>query len=402
MIDRVAVLVVYLASFFVPFRNLRLEVVFFTLSDALFLLAGALLLIAGRRTMHLHGAEKKESFGYLSGLLMVCVGLLVSSMVNGDPVRGGVVVSQYLYALLFIPLVLILLRRDELINAAGVFLLGFSVVIAYGVYLYYTVPAYILRQDYDVVSGSRMGSLLGNPNAFAKGISATLFVLFSLAAAGRVKLLSVGLYSILSAFGLMVASSFGGILSGLMAYVMGSVIFGRRGVVWIGVGAIGVVSIFSLGLVSVPEIFVERVFPVLEGRNIEEAGSFSRKVSLWNEAVDFMDDALIVGLGADEYVNQTLLENKVHNTYLLLFAEGGAIAFFGFLLMLGALVAPAVRDCLVKGSMRRYALLFIGAWALFLLSCLTNVHVYGRAVLFPLIMSYMLYRVYTAKENRVP
>ena len=137
--DRVSTIervVVYIGVFLVPFANLRMPQVFFTLSDLFFCLSLFILVVSGRLpNKPLEGATTT----WLLAFTLLFVGLMASSILRGTAERGLIVTVQYLFSYLI--LLVVLVRKDsrEAHRLAVIFLAAMVVVDIHGIFTFYTV-----------------------------------------------------------------------------------------------------------------------------------------------------------------------------------------------------------------------------------------------------------------------
>src|SRR3546814_14522839 len=78
-----------------------------------------------------------------------------------------------------------------------------------------------------------------------------------------------------------------------------------------------------------PKAFQERVGNAVESGDINQAGTFLNRSQLMEEAWGFAEDYTVIGMGVDRYRELSAYDNPVHNLFLLIWNEGGAIAFCG-------------------------------------------------------------------------
>jgi O-antigen ligase len=135
------------------------------------------------------------------------------------------------------------------------------------------------------------------------------------------------------------------------------------------------------GSYFLPETFEQRVLAAVRSGSIEEAGTFEDRVALMREALDMVDDTMIVGLGVDQYRAISRFGAPVHNTYLLLWAEGGLPGLVAWVALMAmvvlAPVAVARREPLVGATGFAVGLVF-------LLIGFTTAHMYQRYSVVPL------------------
>jgi O-antigen ligase len=102
------------------------------------------------------------------------------------------------------------------------------------------------------------------------------------------------------------------------------------------------VLIFAWGSFWLPEAFEQRVLGAVRSGSLQEAGTFQGRVALMKEAMELLDDTMLLGMGVDQYRAQSRFGAPVHNTFLLIWIEGGLPALIGWLSLLIMMVAGAL------------------------------------------------------------
>jgi O-antigen ligase len=386
-----------LAIFFSVFPELRPAGVFLTYSDMLFCLSAVLLLLSGRLRLAPMGPL---TVPWMIGFALLSIGLIVSSLLGAEPARALPVLGQYAFA--YVLLAYILVRTDEsvvdsLINA---FVLGTLCVNAYGLAVYFGG----VDETFRFVSGSgRLTSLMGNPNANASVIALTLPLILYLWFAGKWRLVyALGSLAIL-AYALVATSSVGGLLWSLA----GVAVFIALTINWrvlVGLAicvAIAIPLLGKYGSSVLPETFQARVLGAAQSGDMAQAGTFSYRMGLIHEALEMVDDRLVVGLGADQYRAKSGFGAPVHDVYLLLWAEGGLPALIGWL-MLPQIIALSALWVYTRPSGRLIAATTLAVVAVFLLVATGTTHMYGRFWVVPLHLCMGLLMVAWARRRLPP
>jgi O-Antigen ligase len=368
-----------LAIFFSVFPSLRLPNLFFTLSDLIFCLSAAMLLLSGRLRFAPMGPL---TVPWMCAFALFGGGMIVSSLLGAEPERVLIVVGQYAFA--YVVLAYIIVRTDETITDAFIksFVLGTVCVNAYGLVMLFTGA----DDQFQLVTGSgRLASFMSNPNANANIIGLTLpFVLYLWFARKWRLAYVVGSLSIL-AYSLVATSSVGGLLWSLT----GVAVFIALTMSWrvlVGLLVCLAVVIPLLGNYAssiLPEAFQTRVLGAAESGDIEEAGTFSYRMQLIHQALDVVGDQLLVGLGADQYRLHNGSDVPVHDVYLLLWAEGGLPALIGWLMLPQIIVLCALWVFGRPGG-RLIAATVLAVALVFLLAATGSAHMYGRFWVVPL------------------
>lgn len=321
---RTDLVLISIAVFLSPMNYFRASFVYLTLGDVFSILALFTLLFGKGVPVRPFGAA---TWAWYSCLLLLTAGLVVGSAMNGDLLAGMVVAAQYMFSLIVVPMLLLQRTRAETILLIKVFVAGMVFVMLHGAWMIEFHP-----KDFRFITPSgRLASLVERENAAAAltalAITFSLWLYFT-REVGRILLLLL-----LAPLGyglLLTGSNTGFFLTGIG--VMALVTF--SGSVRIMLGMLSVLAgmifvIMTWGELFLPDIFVKRVFGALSSGELDEAGTFSDRMFLIREAYDLTRHTIFVGLGADQYRTISAHDVPVHNTYLLLLAEGGLISLIG-------------------------------------------------------------------------
>lgn len=378
--------VVTVAIFLLPMRFLRSSVGLFTLSD-LFLAASFLLLLAGRRFPL--APLGKLTWMWLGACAAITAGLLVSSLLMGDVLRGLNVISQYFYTLTLLPFVLF--GRDRAMTIRLVKTLVFSVVFieALGIFAYVTGWNPTGR----MVSGSkRLMSLMEEANANACLIAMTIPLVLYLWQARYMSNWIALLFVLPILFiALVLTSSVTGLSSALLGigvFVAASLrpkMFGRALAI-----IAGLALLFAIGGSEIlPKTFQRRVLAPLESGDIEAAGTFSDRIILMREALVVIERNPFVGVGADQFRKVSSSRQPVHNIYLLFWVEGGVLTLIGWMAILLVGGAAALEAYMT----REYRLTGAAAFSLVIVLTFIGIntpYMYGRYWMVPFMLAVAL------------
>ncbi|MGH8542174.1 MAG: O-antigen ligase family protein, partial [Gammaproteobacteria bacterium] len=329
---------------------------------------------------------------WLAGLAMLSLGLLTSSIVYGNILRGLIVVGQYAFSYFLLSFVLV--ERDPptlrlflkswvfsivAINALGVavFSWGFD----------FTQFSWVTENpEWRIVSGSgRLQTLLGDPNASASMIAITLPLLLYLWLTGSVRTLAVvGILPLLISAAIM-TSSVNGLASNSFSILL-FVVLAMRWRMLIGVlgGAAASIVWFGVwGTEYLPRAFQKRVLDAWESGGIEQAGTAQDRLVLFREAMDIIDRNPLIGVGADQFRLYTSSGLPVHDAYFLVWAEGGLIALIGWLVLLATPAVAAILAYQIT-RLRLPSVATVTVGGVFALIAVNNAHMYARFWLVPL------------------
>lgn len=374
------------AVFFTPYPLWRASTEYFiTISDVLFALA-AILMLASR-------AIEPRPFASWTPLWLVAfatmlLGLLIGSLVNGDPIRWLSGAAQYAFGFVALPCLLMARQPGWSILFARAFLAGVFGMEAFGLIVFYFAPELFEQHQqiaFEFVTGAgRLGAFLGDANWNGAIISMALpFALF-LWWSRRLSS-SAGALILLVLVGALVASgSFTGFVSGAAAVLIFLLVAGGRASLkfMVGVG-VAVGLLFASGY-RLPEIFQKRVAVAIAEGDISQAGTFVGRLDLIEEAWDIVEDTSLVGLGVDQYRVISRQQAPVHNIYLLLWAEGGLLSLIGWLTMMSILWIGSMMACRVD---RRAGALGLSVLVTFVLFSIAAPHMYARIWIVPLIVA---------------
>lgn len=371
--------------FLSSFHLWRVGAINLTFSDVIFGIAMVRLTFAGRLEWRF--------FAVLTPIWLLCLaamlgGLLVSSLANGDVLRWAIVAAQYLFSFLCLPIIFLGLSQQELRRLALFLLAGVTIIEATGIATYHFIPNHeaanaLFGPDF-LTGGRRLGSFVGDANWNGAITAMTLpFVIYAV----RTGLLaaSLGLVAaLILAWGVLLSASFTAFSAAALAVAL-SMIVGRT------LPSVRVVVLFSavaIGLAASgyrpPDIFEKRVAPALQSGSLDDAGTFGARADLIREAWLKVEDTTIVGLGADQYREFNAEHQPVHNTYLLLWAEGGILAMLAWIALLFILL-------LVPLSIIRWhrleSALCLAVLGVFLINTMASPHMYHRLWIVPVLLA---------------
>lgn len=420
-----------LAIFLTPFYTFRISAgLNITASDVVFvsclLILLSVLVVRGRIRIY-RGDLRYRDFAFVWPIaaIMITLGFLISDVFAAPPIDRTVSTAVQYWMVMVVP-PLVMLTNSERYSAhyCRAFLVGMLVTAGLAIVLKLGLPGVYdeLVRSGIFIGRDRMGSFMGS-NGLGKTIGTTFpLLLYQRYALGMDKRRWIMAITVLI-IGLFMASSFGGtittiagITTTLLLYLprMGMQSFSKVqgkaiGVavsVFMGFCALILLHISGIDLSdltdSILHTYRRRVAPVLATGDILNAGSLSTKLDLAREALDWIESSPVLGMGSRQFVENQRQGITVHNTYLLLWSEGGILSFLGLLTMLVG--------CIVLGALR-YRSRFEADWKLgvVLLSTtvatgvamMTNNYSYGRFELMPLWISFYL-AVVTVTHSRQP
>lgn len=294
---------------------------------------------------------------WVAALTLMLGGLFVSSLINGDPLRWANVAIQYTMAYLLIPMLLMSQERRLTQMLPVAFVLGTTLSEAIGITatFFFTMHDTIgLLGDGFITGNQRLGALAGQPNPNGAVIAFSLPMLIFSVVKGTMPR-SVGLIcGLILLWGLMLSASFTGFFASTVAIGVTLALIGLRHVIRLGLALAVAVGLFFASGAPLPKAFQQRVGGAVETGDISQAGTFLNRSELIVEAWGFAENTALIGMGVDRYRELSSHDNPVHNLYLLIWNEGGAVAFIGLiglLAMLCVLAASGLRRSREEGAM---------------------------------------------------
>ncbi len=370
-----------LAVFMAPMRELRPTEINITYSDLVFFLLGGMLLV--RRRLHVAPMQDATIVWMIAALCLIG-GLFASSIVNGSPGASLIVCTQYIFAYVVLPFI-VLQSRDMALPLVKAMVFGVLFIVVLG----FVFAATGHHGGHVYVSGSgRLASLASNPNDFALLIALStpllLYLWFSKALPGLVCMTTAVCFLI----GLIMASSNSGIGATAIGVTVFLLFLGRvrlmvKGGLFI---ALLVLATATIGYDYLPEIFQKRVLSAVESGDIDGAGSYTDRMAMIVEASEMLGDSLLLGIGADQYAEHSFAGDPVHNMYLLVWVEGGTIALFGWLLLLATLALISIRAYQQQDGAQEAAMV-LAVTAIIVIAGTTSPHLYSRAWVVPFLVA---------------
>ncbi len=368
-----------IAVFFAPYAAFRHPATSFTLSDLFFVVAFLLRAVTGLPASPLGPATKY----WLLGALMLLGGLLVSSVVNGDALRGLIVSLQYAFAYICLPFAVLWRPYDQSIRLMKCSVLSMAVICVIGIAVFYTgYRSGYVRQFNFVTAGGRLASFLDNPNGLAIHIVFVLPMLLFLTLSRQMKR---GLFFIFIAIflvALVLTSSNTGLFASFIVFslfILGTGSFKLFVFSSIFLCAVAY-SVVFWGEYFLPVTFQNRVLSAISSADVSGAGTFDVRYALVVESWRLAEKYVLLGMGANQYRVISELGLPVHNTYLILLNEGGIITLLGFVMMIAAsLIAPVITRNQPFGGL--ILLCSISVVIAFSFSAMSSAHLYFRSII---------------------
>lgn len=382
--NRVASLCLAAAVFFSTWNLMRVGAINFTLADALILCSLTILLVQSRITRVPFGALTPF---WVGGLLTMLTGLFVSTLFNGEPLRWLNVASQYVMAYLGVTLLMMSQDPAWTRRLCAVFVIGVTVseAIGVGATFFFTLNDVLPYLGDGFITGNgRVGAMAGEPNPNGASVAFALpMLLYCL----RERILSP-LAGLCCAFvliwGLLLSASFTGFAATSLASLITIALLGLRYLVRLLLVLTVAGGIFIASGAPLPATFQERVGGAVGQADLGQAGTFLNRAELMEEAWHFAEQTAFIGMGVDQYRLVSAHDNPVHNLYLLIWNEGGVLAFAGLVTMLCLLVALAALGFKARPREGAMALAVV---TVFLIYTSSLPHMYSRNWAIPLMLA---------------
>jgi O-antigen ligase len=373
-----------IAVFLSGYSLLRLGAINLTLSDVALLAAAIIFASRGRLEIHPFGSLTAL---WLLGLTLMLGALFISSAINGDPVRWINVAAQYTAALLLVPFVLAsadirFTQRLPLLFVIGVSISQLIGIIAFSLFTYADTRE--LLGDGFITGNGRVGAMAGEPNPNGAFIAFSLPMLIYSWRQGMISRRTALVCAILLVWGLLLSASFTGFVASAIAVSIALALTGFRYLLVVASIALVVVTLFIASDVALPEIFRERVAGALATGDLSQAGTFVARSELIAEAWELSKDRLLIGMGVDQYRLLSVHGAPVHNLHLLMWTEGGAVAFIGLLILLGLLFLLAFAGFRTH---RAETAMAVAVVVVFLIYTISIPHMYSRFWTLPVMVA---------------
>ncbi len=383
-LDKVLTVFLLIGVFSVSWHIVRPGNLNFTISDAAFLMV--VLGLVGTARLNL-APFAGLSAAWLFSLILMLGSLFVSTLVNGEITRWLIVALQYSFAYLLLPMMFASFGHRTLQRCVVFYVLGVTFSQAVGnianIFFDYADTAPYLGNNF-ITGMGRLGAFSGNANNNSAMAGFALVLLFYVVDRRLMNPLLSVICALLLLWGLLSSASFGGFVICLSASALVMLVrWPHRAVVaFLAILAIGA-AYMSSGL-PLPAPFEQRVLGALSGGGLEEAGTFTGRMELAEEAWRMAGDTLVVGLGADGFRVVSMHQAPVHVFPLLLLTEAGLLGLIGFIALLGLMWFRGLSG--ISDNPQR-GIICIGVLLIFSLFTLTVPHMYARLWLAPIFLA---------------
>jgi hypothetical protein len=365
-----------------PVNLLRTDAVYFTASDAIAVVLFVLMILnRSLPASPLGPGTLLWNFG-LAGMVVL---LLTSGLLYGDTIRSLTVSGQYLFAYFLLSYVVVPRPRDDIVLMMKALVYSIAVMCLNGIYVIDVVGE---RYTTFVSGNGRYLGFVERENECAALIALSAPLLLWLGFSRKLPWYTVTALLVLDAYAIMLTGSNTGLFALVYAVAcfLSIAVTWRQGIVALACASLLFVSLTTWGRDFTPAIFQTRVLGALESGDIDEAGTFSGRVDLIDEAIGHADDSIFVGIGADSYREVSRYGAPVHNTYLLLWVEAGFFGMLGFITVLIGGLVPGIVAFRRPGG-RLDSICALTSVSLFALLLNAFPHMYGRFFVVPILLA---------------
>jgi O-antigen ligase len=323
---------------------------------------------------------------WLLGLGAMLGGLFVSSAVNDDLLRWLDIGSQYTVAFYLVPVLLMAVdtrfaQRLVIIYVAGIVA---SEIVGILSFFYLTPSQTAFLSPGFIAPNHRIGAMAGEPNPNGATIAFALSMLLYAWRKSLVSLKAVIPTSIILLWGLLLSASATGAFAAVISVSMSLAVMGFGRLMKVGLVVVIAAGLYLGSGAPVPQEFQKRVGTAIVTGDVTKAGTFEGRAGLIVEAWGQTDKHLLIGMGADKYRDFSAYGQPVHNLHLLIWNEGGALAYLGLLLMLAMMGILALAGLREK---RKEAAMALPVVTVFLIYTMSIPHMYSRFWVLPVFVA---------------
>lgn len=396
-----------IGAFFIPFSSLRITPRFnISVGDFMLILAGGLIILYQfviRRNLKFNFNNKYIFPWYLCGILIL-LGLMISDIISMKPKITDVIAQYLQYAFVYFFIVWIVSNLNYRIVSRMLIwiIIGYAVSAAISTVLYlWLFDTYMLLHNMGLFVLSVRLSPFMNPNTFSKNVALVIPILILLGKELGLKISMRVVIVVILTIASLLTASFGGLITmaitSLLAVLYSSLTTKRNRMKLTLLFIFLLLLLLSGGLdfiltnlLELPfmKTFSRRVLPVLMSKNFEAAGSYSHKTWLMSEGIRLISENPIIGVGTRQFVDKIPGDITMHNSYLLLWVEGGIISFIGFAALLIYIFFISLNSFLVLRDRLSISMNIVITG--FAISSYTNNAVYDRSNLLIIILLFSL------------
>lgn len=328
--------VVLCAAFFTYFSNFNVGYGFGAADLFLFLVVVSIIVVS---RVHL----TQESFLVISGAFLIATGLVLGSLFFSQRIEGIYQPLRYLFTIFLLTVLFSFLGQLEIKRFFQYVFFSICSLALAGILVYLDVfsGAFISGSGVD----SQRLSLWYGVNRLGSILALGALLTVGLYVAGQLSARNCVIALVILLFALSATMSLGGIATvivGIGVIVLGSLVFckapAKRKSLFVVVFMVGSVLFVSLGAMltsySLPSRYNSRIIENFESfvarGELRDFGSADTRVRYIVEAVRYIQDSPIVGIGAGQRYDTAIYP---HTLPVLLQLEGGLVSLSGYLLL---------------------------------------------------------------------
>jgi O-antigen ligase len=402
---RIQIYTLYTAMFLIAFPSLRVGNAPISFADVLLILLFMSLLLEAFSGKKIGIAAHSIVIVWLISGCFIVIGLLVSNLLHSvGSLSSFSRIAQYAFSYLLVPITLaVLFQRTPAEQALLWCVWGFFASAAIAVATAMLSPD-LYRGLVEVgffPVGDRVGGFVG-PNGLAKTIALLIPYLLWKISTERSYPVKYTVVFLVFTLGVIGAASVAGVSAFGIAIVLTLLAFPRA-----TLRLIVPVTIVSVVFVAVPlsaltnekvAASLERLSKAWEMGGVIGSPSYEIRTWLVEEAKGFIQESPLIGIGAGRYEHLSLFGIQVHNTYLLLWCEGGIVALMGFLTFATLPAAHAIFGRVSRMPPGRkvlsavpHAYLLLIVSIIFCMNVSTNTNSFSRFTVVPFLLMVFYY-----------
>lgn len=394
----------FLAIFFSCFNTLSLPSIYFTLADGLFVLALFFVIVNKKKSPVKTLNEPFDQALLLSremyivwffAWILLLVGYLLSLFfsMNQETLGTITIVIQYFFIMVIVFYIFLnVVNPNNYMKLLKAYINGFISIIIIGMFFETFLPSlYLTLNAKGIFIGTvRFGSFLGS-NGLSKLAATIIPIIFFLLYNNAITRKRFGFYLIILIVGSLKAASNGGFLALFFSLVLTLLslegIKKKMRIIFLSLFVLIIIwSLTYFGFLNF-SVFTNRVLNnISSSSDLDDAGSFTMKIDMMKDALSHIVSNPILGLGANGYLRINPWGQTVHNSYLLIWVEGGIFSFIGLLTLL---LLPLK---ILKSKLSRFDKMNIKFFSIFLFIFMINIftgnHIYQRFRLLLIILFY--------------
>jgi O-antigen ligase len=338
-----------------------------------------------------HGRLNLAPFGamtpiWLLGLGAMLGGLFVSSAVNGDLTRWLAIAAQYGVAFFLVPVLLMAADARLAQRLVVIYVMGIVASQSVGILSYFLLSASdtaFLSPGF-VAPNGRIGAMAGEPNPNGATVAFALPMLLYAWRKGLLSVIVVISSSLILLWGLVLSASATGTIASMIAVGTALALTGLGRLLKVMFVVVAAGALYIGSGAPVPKVFEKRVGTAIVTGDLTKAGTFEGRSELIVEAWAQTENNLLIGMGADKFRDVSAYGEPVHNLHLLIWNEGGALAYVGLLMMLGMMGIFALAGLPER---RDEAAMALSVVIVFLIYTMSIAHMYSRFWVLPVILA---------------